>query len=134
MTQLEKHDGLLGHTPPWNPPEDNNDLNFLGLKAADIYCLGFVIWRVMTNGDHPFMSPALGHILNDEVILFLKKQQNFWEIAFKTVNNKMMKDDFFGWAQFSSFAKGLFFSTLHNTPLERSLRHVVDMLEQFDMM
>jgi hypothetical protein len=60
VTQLEKHDGLLGHTPPWNPPEDNNGLNFLGLKAADIYCLGFVIWRIMTNGDHPFMSPPQG--------------------------------------------------------------------------
>ncbi|KAH9210357.1 hypothetical protein DL95DRAFT_474730, partial [Leptodontidium sp. 2 PMI_412] len=133
VTQLEKHDGLLGHTLPWNPPEDNNDFNFLGLKAADIYTLGFVIWRIMMNGDHPFMSSASGHMLDDDSILLLKKQESFWEWAFEMANAKMMKDDFFGWFSFSSFAKGLFFSTLHTTPLERSLRHTLGILAQLDM-
>lgn len=134
VTELEDHDGLQANTPPWNAPEDNGDLNFIGLKAADIYGLGLVFWRIMTDGDHPFMDPTSGELLDDEMIHMLKHGTNLWEIAFNVVDSKMKQADLFGWLFLLKFIKGVFFSTLHISPLHRSLRHVITSLEQLSHM
>jgi serine/threonine protein kinase len=47
---------LSSGTQPWKAPEWREQLDHKALQLADIYSLGFVIWRIFANGKHPFLS------------------------------------------------------------------------------
>jgi serine/threonine protein kinase len=49
---------LPSGTQPWNALEWRKQLDSESLKLTDIYSLGFVIWRIFTNGKHPFLARA----------------------------------------------------------------------------
>ena len=45
---------LSSGTQPWNAPEWRERLDPKALQLTDIYSLGFVMWRILANGEHPF--------------------------------------------------------------------------------
>ena len=125
VTELEEHSGLRANTPPWNAPEDNGDLNFVGLKEADIYSLGFVLWMILADGQHPFVDPETGSMLDDAAIERLKLESELWGVA----HNRLAKRiSFFEWILLSKPVRAILFASLHTNPLFRSLRNVVDCL------
>lgn len=125
VTELEEHSGLRANTPPWNAPEDNGDLNFVGLKAADIYSLGFVLWMILGDGQHPFIDPDTESMLDNAAIETLKRESELWDVAHKRVADKI---NIFEWIILSKPVHAILFSSLHTNPLFRSLRNVVNCL------
>ncbi|KAF8247345.1 hypothetical protein K440DRAFT_601291 [Wilcoxina mikolae CBS 423.85] len=126
VTELDEREGLRANTPPWNAPEDNGDLNFIDLKAADIYCLGFVLWRILADGQHPFAVPRTGSLLESATIEVLKQGDGLCDMAHATIGRKI---DFCHWILLGKPVRAILFSSLNPNPLVRSLRHVVNCLD-----
>lgn len=47
---------LPSGTRPWNAPEWRQKLTPDSLLKTDVYSLGFLVWRIMADGKHPFLG------------------------------------------------------------------------------
>jgi len=127
VTELDEREGLRGNTPPWNAPEDNGDLNFIGLKAADIYSLGFVLWRILAAGAHPFqVITGTGTMLDPDVIEMMKREESMVNLMLSLLDKR---NDFFHWIMLKKSVGAVLFGLIHPNPMVRSLRNVVNCLD-----
>jgi serine/threonine protein kinase len=60
---------LNGYTPPWQPPEADEEIDIDLLPAVDVYCYGMFAARVFLKGGHPLDSclPSLSLPTNCDV-------------------------------------------------------------------
>jgi len=127
VTELDERESLRGNTPPWNAPEDNGDLNFIGLKAADIYSLGFVLWRILAAGAHPFqVITGTGTMLDPDVIEMMKREEPMVNLMLSLLGER---NDFFHWIILKKSVGAVLFGSIHPNPMVRSLRNVVNCLD-----
>jgi serine/threonine protein kinase len=54
LFDMKDHAITPSRTRPWNAPEWKQRLSPASLLKTDVYSLGFLIYRIMTNGSHPF--------------------------------------------------------------------------------
>jgi serine/threonine protein kinase len=127
VTELDEREGLRGNTPPWNAPEDNGNLNFIGLKAADIYSLGFVLWRILAGGAHPFqVITGTGAMLDPTIREMMKREESTVESMLRLLGTR---NDVFHWIVLEKAVRAVLFGSIHPNPMVRSLRNVVNCLD-----
>lgn len=116
---------LPSGTQPWNAPEWRKQLDPKDLQLTDIYSLGFVIWRIFANGQHPFL--ARGRSASQEI--WLKEVEDL-----KANDEDMQKH----LVQISAFeteierrlVKEIIIQTVRTDPAHRSIAEVKRLVQE----
>jgi serine/threonine protein kinase len=76
----------LGYSEPWEAPESASTLSFRDRQSTDTYSYGFLIWKCLSYGHHPF-DEAAGGVSNQslETIKKLKFTDGVPEYALKAL-------------------------------------------------
>lgn len=92
LSDLTEHKWLRGFTEPWNAPEVVDSLKGTELLLADVYSLGFVIWRIMTDGKDPFVTPSVVATRGQLSLKDFKMQDTLWELACSDIHDSGIWD------------------------------------------
>lgn len=126
ITELEDVECLRGCSPPWNAPEDNGSLNFIGLKCADMYSLGLLLWRVFADGRNCFQINTEGDMASLDDVEELKHSDIFVETLVKML---APSNDPLLWVLLEKNVKDMLSITLNINPIQRSLSAVLSIVD-----
>lgn len=76
----------VGYSEPWEAPESANTLSFRDRQSTDTYSYGFLIWRCLSYGHHPFDEAGGGLSFQSlETIKQLKATDKVLEYALEAL-------------------------------------------------
>lgn len=116
---------LPSGTQPWNAPEWDKQLDQNGLQLTDIYSLGFLAWRILANGKHPFLPECQS--TSQET--WLKGAENIKEDD-DDLHNHLMQISKFESEIEQRLAEKIIIRTIRKNPANRNITEVKNLVQE----